>query len=159
MTLDEQINALIREAPTDDGMPALVSAISPVLKAFAEQLRYSEYYVLQNLNEQWLSTTLHQPGDSEPILKTVIYVYGSLKDASANYGGTRDSELMALPVPVIDILFRLYGMEGVDSVLFFDVPGNFNQRIEVYRSVLQDAIQKHLADVFPPNPTLPPDIA
>jgi hypothetical protein len=155
MTLDEQINTLIREAPAGDAMPALVSAIAPVLKRFAEQLRYTEYYVLQNLNEQWLSTTLQQQGDTEPILKTVIYGYGSLKDASGGWA-IRDPELMALPVPVIDILFRLYGMDGVDSVLFFDVPG---KGTEVFRLDLHAAIEQHLANLMQPNPILPSDIA
>ncbi len=159
LTLDQQIEALIREAPQDGATPAIVAAIAPVLKSFAEQLKHTQYYVLQNLSEQWLSTTIQQEIDSELNQKTVVYGYTTLKEASTSFGGVRDPELMALPMPVIDILFRLNGMEGVDSTIFFDIPGNFTLGVEVYRSVLNDAIQQQLTGTVPSISTLPPDIA
>lgn len=161
MTLDQQIETLIREAPQDGTTPALVSAIAPVLKAFAEQLQHTEYYILQNLSENWLSTTLQrQVTETEAELRTVVYAYATLKDASSGYNYVKDPELMALPVPVIDILFRLNGMEGVDSTIFFDQINPEHPGVEVSRSDLNQSIQDHLTTMMMPSiSNLPPDIA
>lgn len=158
MTLDQQIETLIREAPQDGTTPALVSAIAPVLKSFAEQLQHTEYYVLQNLSENWLSTTLQQ-NEPEAKFKTVVYAYATLKDASSGYSYVKDPELMALPVPVIDILFRLNGMEGIDSTIFFDQASSAHPGVEVNRADLNQSIQNYLTMITQPPSSLPPDIA
>ncbi len=58
MDLDEQIQTLIQNAPQDGTTPALVEAIAPILKQLAGQLRHSQYYIPQTLNQEWAITTL-----------------------------------------------------------------------------------------------------
>jgi hypothetical protein len=160
MSLDEQIQVLIQEAPQDGTTPQLVSAIVPVLRLFAEQLRHPEYYVLQTLEQNWVLTVVQNQAQPD-IQKTILYAFSSLQDVMiANPGASRDPGLMALPVPVIQILFQLNGMEEVDSVVFLELPGDLNQGIEIQRQQLQVAVQQQLEQAVQPNiSVIPPNIA
>lgn len=157
MTLDEQIDDLIRNTPSTVVSADVVAAIAPTLKAIAEQLKYRQYYVLQNLDRNWVMTTLSnrtQPNTR----KNVIYAYPTLADAAASQATIKDPQVMALPEPVVQILFQLLAMKPVDSLIFSEAPGQAGQGIEVRRQDLEALVQAQLAQ-NQRSQTLPPDMA
>ncbi|HIK53562.1 MAG TPA: hypothetical protein IGS37_00030 [Synechococcales cyanobacterium M55_K2018_004] len=142
MDLDQQLQDLIQHAPQDSVTPDAVEAIAPVLKLIAEQLKHPQYYVLQTLNQGWVMTTIsHRTDPSRQ--KNIIYAFPALKDALAS-PFSRDPQVVALPVPVIHLLFQMIAIPQLDSVVFFEVPSNPNQGTEVTRDNLQALIQNSL---------------
>lgn len=156
MDLDQQLRILVEEAPQDGSTPEAIAAIAPLLKQIALQLRHREYYIRQSLDQQWMLTELVHRGQTEST-KTVIYAFPTLNDAASGAKGAQDPRLMALPVPITHILFQMMALEGVDSVIFVETPGEPSSGVEVQRAILQSLIREQLAQ---PNPlTIPPDIA
>ncbi|UBF29399.1 hypothetical protein K9N68_17115 [Kovacikia minuta CCNUW1] len=159
MDLDQQIQALIKNAPQDGTTPTLVEAIAPVLMDLAAQLRHLEYYIPQTLEQDWAITTLESRSDP-PVEKTVIYAYPTLKDVAQSPYPIQDPQMIALPVPVTHILFQMLAMEAVDSTIFFEVPGNVINGTEIQREQLTQLIQFHLSNQQTgTGSTLPPNIA
>ncbi|HEY9730105.1 MAG TPA: hypothetical protein V6D50_26975 [Chroococcales cyanobacterium] len=161
MDLEQQIHALIEQAPPDGTTPKLVEAIAPVLTLLANQLRHLDYYILQTLDHGWIVTTLSNRAQPE-VEKNVIYAFPTLKDA-ADFQSVSDPEIIALPVPVTHILFQMLALDTVNSTVFFDTPGNLTAGTEVRREDLQHLLQTQLQQTlsiprsYPSN--LPPDIA
>jgi hypothetical protein len=161
MDLEEQIQALIDNAPPDGTTPKLVEAIAPVLTLLASQLRNLEYYILQTLDQGWVLTTLSNRAQPE-VEKNVIYAFPTLKDA-ADFQSVSDPQIIATTVPVTHILFQMLAIDDVNSTVFFDTPGNLAVGTEVRRDDLQHLIQTQLQQLrsaprsYPSN--LPPDIA
>ena len=160
MNLDEQLKSLIDEAP-QHGVPSTVmeQAVTPVLKGFAQKLKHPEYYVSQNLAGNWVLTTLQsrvQPTRE----KKVIYAFANLKDA-ANFQGSVDPQMMATTVPVTSLLFQLFALQQVDSLIFLEIPGDLNTGIEIKRLDLQTALQKQLQQISPSRQrgNIPPNLA
>jgi hypothetical protein len=151
MSLQEQIQALVDEAPQDGKTPQAMQAIGPVLAQVAHPLSHLEYYILQNLRQNWQLTTLrHQ---SQPDLeKTVVYAYANLKDATHSCS---DPNLIAVPKPVILLLFQLLAMKPVDSLIFLDYPQGQGSGYEVQRQAMQHLVQDSLRQFV----EVPPDIA
>lgn len=140
MNLDQQIQALIDNAPPDGNTPNIVRAIAPALKLLAEQLQHPQYFVWQNLDENWLMTTLSNR--NEPNLeKRVVYAFPTLKDATSS---TAEANLVAVPVPSIHILFQMVAIAPLDSLLFFETPGNLEAATEVKREDVQKLIGTYL---------------
>jgi len=163
MDLEEQIQTLIDDAPADGITPQIVEAIAPVLSHFAGQLQYAEYYILQTLNQGWLLTTLSNRANPK-VEKNVIYAFPTLKDAADfDSHSASDPQVMALPVPVTHILFQMLAIDNVNSLVFFDTPGNLASGTEVRRGDLQKSVQVQLQKVHPATESypsnLPPDIA
>ncbi len=159
MNLDQQIQTLIADAPKDGTTPALVEAIAPVLKQLAEQLRHLQYYIVQTLDQDWAVTTLGNKSEPESE-KNVIYAYPTLKDVSLSPYPIQDPQMIAIPLPVIQILFQMLALEGIDSTIFFEFPGNVNTGTEIRREDLTRLIQSYLSQVNPASDSsLPPDIA
>lgn len=159
MDLDEQLRDLIDNAPQDGTTPALVVAIAPVLKQLASQLRHLQYYVVQTLDQSWAVTLINHQSQPE-VQKQVIYAFPTLKDVASGPYPLKDPQMIALPVPVIHILFQMAAMDTVDSVIFFEVPGNAFVGTEIQRLELQTQIQIHLRQhQESPSLNLPPDIA
>lgn len=157
MNLDQQIQALVDQAPQDGVTPQTIQTISPILKAFAEQLRHPQYFILQNLNDQWVMLTQTYQQQPEQT-KTFIYAYPTLQDASTGSKTLQDPQILALPVPVTHILFQMLSMKPLDSIIFFDNPGNVTQGLEVRRKDVESAIQLQLQQSQVPS-QVPPDIA
>ncbi len=153
MNLDEQLQDLIQHAPQDGVTPDAVGAIAPALRFIAEQLRHADYYILQTLEEGWMMTTLSNR-DQPDTQKNVIYAYSALKDATSD-PSAKDPQVVALPTPVTHILFQMVAMSHIDSLIFFEEPGNFNIATEVSRENLYAILQLHLQQATP----VPPDIA
>lgn len=160
MDLDQQIQVLIDDAPQDGVTPQVVRAIAPVLKLLGAKLRHLQYYILQSLDRDWVVTTLSDRSNRK-ITKNVIYAFPTLKDASAATDA-EDPQVIAVPIPITHLLFQLFALETVDSIIFFDTPGDLNTGIEIKPADLQNLIQQ-----LQQNPStqranpgyIPPDLA
>lgn len=142
-TLDDQIQSLLDGAPQDGQTPLLIEVITPLLKEIALQLKHTEYYILQNTEGRWMMTSLSHREDQQPD-KTVIYAYATLEDAQLNPQVRLDRQVMALPTPVILILFQLLALQPVTSLLFFDTPGNRKDALEIRRNDIQNLVKTQL---------------
>ena len=149
MEVNAQIQLLVDLAPEDGVTPQLVMSIAPVLKAIAQKLRHSQYYILQNLQENWVLTTLSNKQNSR-LEKQVIYAFPRLQDVSLSLPAGLDPQMVAKVIPVTHILFQLVALEPVDSVIFWENPGTTTNAIEVQRQEIQSLIQQQIAKL-PPN--------
>ena len=152
MELDRQIEISIDDA-ANYGIPPIVieRAIAPVLKLFAEQLQHTEYYVLQNLEESWVLTTIANPQLKQQ--KKVIYAFISVRDAAISSKNTPDA--IAAPIGIVQLLLRLLALEQVDSIIFLEDSRNLNRGIEIKRDHLLKAIEAQIARLK----QIPPHIA
>ena len=153
MELDRQLEILINDA-ANYGVPpvAIEKAIAPVLKMFANQLQHLEYYILQNLEEDWVLTTITNPKSNQS--KNVIYGFVSVKDA-AKFSGKTNPDLIAMSIPIAQLLFRLFSLQEVDSIIFLENSQNLNQGVEVERQHISELIQQQIQQLN----NIPPDIA
>ena len=152
MTLEQQLQLIIDDA-TNYGVPPLVveRAIAPVLKLFASQLKNLEYYVLQNLENEWVLTTITNPQLQQE--KRVIYAFTSVRDA-ANFQGKANHDLLAMPISVVQLLFRLFSLQQVDSIIFLD-DARRDRGVEIRREQLSQLIKQQIEQLK----NRPPDIA
>ncbi len=158
MELEQQITLLIENAPADGVTSKVMEvAIAPILKAFASQLKHLEYYVLQTIDGGWVLTTLSNRAQ-QLLEKNVIYAFPTLKDAGS-FQGTSDPQVIASPVPVTHILFQMFALEKVDSIVFVETPNKLSAGVEVRRADLQKLIQAQLEQFRAKPDNLPPDIA
>lgn len=151
MELDEQLKILIDDAAKYQVPPIVIErAIAPVLRLLAEGLKYSEYYILQNLAEDWILTTLVNPQLKQE--KRVIYAFATVKDAAAA-NQSDSADIFAAPILVTHLLFRLFSLKDVDSVIFLDNSANLNTGIEIKRDRLVTLIQQQVQQLgkTPPN--------
>ena len=140
MKLDRQLEIIVNDA-ANYGVPAVVieRAIAPVLKLFAEQLQCLEYYILQNIEQDWVLTTIANPQVQQD--KKVIYAFKSLKDAATFHGS---SNLMAMPIPIAQLLFRLFSLQQVDSIIFLEDSLNLNRGVEIERNHISILIREQI---------------
>jgi hypothetical protein len=151
MDINQQIQMLIEQAPQFGVTSTEVEAIAPALINIADQLKHPEYYVLQTLDQNWVMTVLNHPTESE-VTKNVISVFPTLEDAKANAKAFEDVQIIALPVPVIQILFQMLAMQPLDSMIFHETPGDLKTGVEVNRQTLLELIQLSLQALqVPPN--------
>jgi hypothetical protein len=136
-------------------------AIIPVLKRLASQLKHLTYYVLQTREGDWLVTTLLHREEARPE-KKVVYGFATRQDA-ARAGKTSSLPVKSVPIPATHLLFQLFALEGVDSLILLEIPGNLEQGKEIGRSPLQEIIQQQLKQLSPsrlPQPkAIPPNLA
>jgi len=154
MDLDQQIQALIEKAPPDGSTPQILQAIAPALVLIAQQLQHLEYSILQAVDQSWaivVLSNLKEPGRE----KRVIYAWTSLKDASQAAAAAGD-RLRPVLLPVTHILFQMIALEGLDSIVFFESPGNQEVGTEIPREQVQNLINVYLQQ-YRSGP--PPDIA
>lgn len=154
MDLDQQIQALIEKAPRDGSTPQILQAIAPALGLIAQQLQHLEYSILQAVDQSWaivVLSNLKEPGRE----KRVIYAWTSLKDASQAVAAGGD-RLRPVLLPVTHILFQMIALEGLDSIVFFESPGNQEVGTEIPREQVQNLISVYLQQY---RSAPPPDIA
>lgn len=147
MDLEQQLQILIDQAPQDGVTPEVIAqAVNPVLKSFATQLKRNAYFAYQSVQGNWLLTTLSNRRN--PMMeKKVIYAFSSLEDAKQfeqREGDRPDPDLTVQLVPVTHILFQLFALKKLDSLVFFEDAGNPSKGTEVHRQDIQAAIQKNL---------------
>ena len=144
MNLEQQLQILIDQAPEDGVTPQVIAnAVNPVLKAFAQQLQHPQYFTYQSLDGNWLLTNLSNRQNTN-VEKKVIYAFSSLETAKQFQGMNADPQLIAPQIPVTHILFQLFALQELDSIVFFETPDNPNAGVEVHRQDLQGAIQTQL---------------
>jgi hypothetical protein len=141
--LQQQIQTLIQDAPNDGVTGPTVEAISPVLLAIAKQLKHQQYYILQTLNQNWVMTTVSNRRDPKT-RKNTLYAFPTLKDAASDPMTAKDPQIMGIPIPVINILFQMLALKSLDSIIFFDKPGNLKQGTEIKKAEFQAMVQAHL---------------
>lgn len=156
-SLNHQLEMLIQEAPGDEVTAALVALIGPLLKQFASQLQHLNYYVLQTLDGGWIVTTLSHRLQPERE-KAVVYAFPSLEDAHQQARQHKETDVVAVTLPVLSIIFQLIALQQVDSILFFEQPGQRQAVVEVERRQLQAQIQL-LLPAPQAQPQIPPDLA
>lgn len=154
MDIDQQLQLLLEEAPQYGISPDQMQMIAAVLKALASRLQHSQYYILQNLDQNWVMTTLKHRTDTQRT-KNVVYAYPSLEAVKASVA-TSDLQIVALPLPVTQILFQLLAMEPIDSIIFYETPNPDQSGIEISRPMLRSAIEQYLRGK---RTAIPPDIA
>lgn len=164
MNIDQQIQQLIEQAPAYGLKVEEVQQISPVFEAFARRLPQPQYFILQNLDQNWIVTTL-QHRTQEGLSKNVVYAYPSLESVKANVA-TADPQVLALPIPTVQILFQLLAMEPVESVIFLAANASANAKgssssgtqnsTEFSRQALRQTIAQFLRLQHRPQP--PSDI-
>ena len=154
--IEAQIQSLIDNAPDDGMTPKLVATVAPILRAIAQKLQHSQYYIVQDLQERWVLTTLSNKANPD-LEKQVVYAYPRIQDVSLSSSIGVDPQAVAKPIPVINILFQLVALEPVDSIVFFETPSTTDNATEILRTDLQTMIHKKLQQHIPKQ--APPDIA
>ncbi|MGK7940350.1 MAG: hypothetical protein AB4062_09415 [Crocosphaera sp.] len=161
MYLDEQLEILINEAPQHGvPIPVMEKAVAPTLKLFASQLQHEKYYVLQGKNNAWLVTTLNNRKNPKQE-KRVIYAFPTKNDAE-EFQGIINPEIRIIFLPVTHLLFQLFSVESLDSIIFRDLPRNKRHEVEISRAKLQNIIQQQLRRLkLTPkkNNPIPPNLA
>ncbi len=146
MELERQLQILIDDAAKHGIAPVVIErAIAPVLNLFARQLKHLEYYILQNLDEQWVLFTISDRQQVKPD-RQVIYAFPTLQDAG-NFQGSKDPSILATAIPVTHILFQLISLKPVESIIFLEQPGNLNAGTRVERNTLQNSIQQQIQNL------------
>lgn len=158
MNLDDQIQELIDDAPDQADISTQIIAIAPALKQLAQQLRHLQYYIVQTLDQDWAITTLSN-NDQPDLEKTVVYAFPTLKAVTQSSYPMQDANLIALPLPVIHILFQMLAMDVIDSTIFFESPDNLTTGTEIQRSDVQRLVESEFLKHSTLKPNLPPDIA
>jgi hypothetical protein len=149
--LDQQIQVLLQDAPNDPEMRQITEKFAPVLKQFASKLGHLHYYVVQTLDQSWVSVTLsHRTQPS--VEKNVLYAFSTLQDVSVDLYSQDTENLVAVPMPVIALLFQFFALNLADSIIFFDVSGDISSGVEVSRMEIEQALRDALN-------RLPPDVA
>jgi hypothetical protein len=147
--IQQQIQELIQTAPTYGIPAATMQQIAPLFAALANKLQHPQYFIVQTLEQNWLTTTLqHRTSDSA---KTVIYAYPSLEVAKTSEA--KDSQAIAQPLPTVAILFQLLALP-VDSVIFVE-SADAQVQSEISRSLLNQLLEQHLRSLL----SSPSDIA
>ena len=84
--------------------------------------------------------------------KKVIYAYATVKDA-ATVNQSANADILAAPILVTHLLFRLFSLSEVDSIIFMDDSANLNTGVEIQRDRLVTLIQQQIKQLgsTPPN--------
>ena len=141
-TLDRQVTLLVESTP-DEETASAVRLIASVLKAIAQKLRHTNYFVIQDIEGGWLLTPLSNH-DSPEIEKTTIYAYCDRTPANIDRLRLNDENLECGQYNVIDMLFRLIGMKQVDSIVFFDRATETQKGIEISRTDIEELCEKQI---------------
>jgi hypothetical protein len=151
--IDQQLQNLVEQAPQHGIQPDQMQMIAAVLKVLASRLQHAQYYILQTLEQNWVMTTLKHRTQAG-LTKNVVYAYPSLEAVKASVA-TSDLQIVALPLPVIQILFQLLAIEPIDSIIFYETSNPQQTGTEMSRQMLRSLIEQQLRR----QPSMPSDIA
>ena len=159
MDMERQLQELEDKAPKDGITPRIMAAIAPVLRLFAERLRRLEYYMLQSQDRRWQLTTLSNRMNPN-LEKRVAYAFPTVRDARAFASKLGGGDAIATLVPTTHILFQAFALkDALDSIIFFEEPGNLTRGTEIHQQDLQNAVRDRLQKSFSSLRNVPPDIA
>ncbi|MGD2182035.1 hypothetical protein [Lusitaniella coriacea] len=162
MDIDQQLRLLIDNAP-DGAIAAVIQrGVAPVLRLLAGRMQHLEYFVLLGSSGAWVTTVLNNR-DRPTIEKTVIYAFSTVEDAKTSQRFS-DMTVVVEPIPITHILFQLFALDRVDSIIFLETPGNLLTGQEIQRTELQKLVNKQLEGIrqtLPKNPSqkIPPNLA
>jgi hypothetical protein len=139
MTLDQQVQALLQDAPDDPEMRQITRIFIPVLKSLAGKRRHLQYFVLQTDSGEWVRLSLINRTQSNRE-KTVVYAFSTVEDAEMSVEIGQDPRCNAVPVAVIDLLFKFFAFNLGESLVFFEKPGDRVKGVEVPRSEFEEAL-------------------
>ncbi len=54
------------------------------------------------------------------------------------------TDVVAIPIAVTHILFQMVALQPLESIIFFEIPGNLDNGTEVKRTEVQDLIRVYL---------------
>lgn len=154
MDIEAQIDNIVQEAP-QYGVPKEVmeKGIKPILKQLTADLNHQEYFICQNAQENWIITTLNHR-EQPDLEKKVIYAFASQADA-LEMQKLFDEVVIPVSIPVAQLIFQLFALKSVDSIVFMDLPGNLNKGKEITQNNLfelwQIQLQKFKNTQIPPN--------
>jgi hypothetical protein len=146
MNLDQQIQALLQDAPNDPEMRQITRIFIPVLKSLAAKRRHLQYYVLQTESGEWLRLSLINRTQSNRE-KTVVYAFSTVEDAKMSVETGQDPRCSPVPVAVIDLLFKFFAFNLGDSLVFFEKPGDRIKGVELSRSEFEAALYGEADDL------------
>lgn len=152
MNLDQQFENLINQAP-NYGVPAPIMqyGVVPVLKVYAQQLNHQKYYLRQTLENNLVLTVLGKEDEPE-IEKKVVYAFPTVEDAVKFADSEIDKlEIIAQEISISEILFQMFTLKEVDSIIFLDTPQDYRQSKEIFCHKLQKAIQENLKMLLDKN--------
>lgn len=153
MDIQAQVQQLIDESPPDAAAQEGVRIVAVILGEVAQMFSHLQYYVLQNFEQQWQITTLqHRAQDVE---KTALYAYGQLADATKM---GKSDDLIAVPVPTVQLLFQFFSFNGVESLLVVDEINNPEKIQELKREDLQTLVENALQQQLKPHESEEPEI-
>ncbi|AFY62749.1 hypothetical protein [Synechococcus sp. PCC 6312] len=136
MTLDQQLQTLIAQAPADGQTPQALQTIAPILRKIAESLPELNYYICQSPQGNWESVTL-QHRHLPDLSRNVIYAYATSGQAERAAAAGR----VVGEIPVIALLFQLIALEPVDSIIFVprtpQAPSQELQRQDLQQQIYQ----------------------
>jgi hypothetical protein len=143
MDIQAQVQTLIDEAPSDAAAQEGIRIVAVILGEVAQTFKHPQYYVLQSFQQQWQVTTLQH--HAQDVQKTVLYAYGHLADAT-RVG--RSEDLIAVPVPIVQLLFHFFSFNEVESLLVVDEANQLEQIQELKRqdlqTIVENALQQHV---------------
>ncbi|ACK65388.1 conserved hypothetical protein [Rippkaea orientalis PCC 8801] len=143
MNLEKQLEILTKEAPQYGvSSEVMEKAVIPVLKFFASQHQNTDYFVLQSRDRQWVVTTL-QNREQPQLSKRVIYGFATRKDATS-FQGIVNPNIVAVSLPITHLLFQMFALSQVDSLILMDIPNNTMDGMEIERANLENMIQQQL---------------
>jgi hypothetical protein len=140
--LDRQVSLLVQSTP-DQETASAVSLIASVLKAIAQKLKHTEYFVIQDIEGGWLLTPLSNHENPE-LEKITIYAYCDPTPANIDRLKLNDENLECVKYNVVEMLFRLIGMKQVDSIVFFDRLTDTQRGVEIGRVDIEELCEKQI---------------
>lgn len=149
MNLNQQLQILVDNASKNGVSPLVMEkAIVPILQAFASRLQHLEYYISQSSNGDWVVTTLNHREQMQTQMR-VIYAFSTPEDAAiSQYKSDRQDNIASLPVT--HLLFQLFALDEIDSIIFLEIPGNLEKGTNISRAQLYKSIQQQLQSLSPP---------
>jgi type III secretory pathway component EscS len=140
--LDRQVSLLIQSTP-DPETASAVGLIASVLKAIAQNLKHTVYFIVQDINGGWLLTPLSNH-DNPELEKITIYAYCDRIPANIDRLKLNDENLECGEYNLIDMLFRLISMKQVDSIVFFDRATDTQHGVEISRIEVEALCEKQI---------------
>lgn len=158
MKLKKQLQILIKDAPKYGVSSEIMKrGVIPIIQTLAHQLKHLEYYIAQDREGSWLITTLANRHNLDQE-KTVIYAFPSLASA-LNFSGESNSNIVPKAIPIADLLFQLFALKSVDSIIFLDSGNNLNRGKEINKEVLQNLIKNQILSSKLNKTFIPPNLA
>lgn len=150
MDLEEQLQTIVHDASRYGIPPTVVhQALIPAIKTLVLKLKHLNYYLAQNTQKSWIITTLQHRQQPER-QKRVIYAFTKAEDAW-EFIEERE-EFAPEAIGAAELILQLLALPSVDSLIFFDTPGDFSGGIEITRAELNNLIKtKLLSNSIPPN--------